>query len=177
MESESGVSTGGDDHLISSEGSSHVTLNTNQVDEHVIGDVGVRIPQNDEYVTQNDHVAQEADHVIQNDHVTQEADHVTQNNGHVDGPGGEPEVESDEDTAGEVGDDILPHDSTSTTTTDAINDPMEPIDFIETRPHHHAHCFNGAIATGHASTGLHYENWSVLAELSESARKGDTHNL
>lgn len=126
MASESGVSTGGDDHVILSEG----------------------------HVTPSDGCASQ------------------QSNGHViEG------VESDEDTAGEGGD-TLPPDS-STTTTDAINDPLEPpIDFIESHPHSHAHCFNGAVGHGGGvfpppSSTVHYENWpSILMEMDENGKKG-----
>lgn len=98
-------------------------------------------------------------------------DHVTQNEVRVI----DLDEDSDEDTAGERGD-ILPHDSTSTTTTDAVNDPVEPIDFIESRPQNHTHCFNGAIGPGRSvlptPSNIHYENWSILVEMEENSRKG-----
>lgn len=100
--------------------------------------------------------------------------HVIQSEGHsIEG------LESEEDTAGEEGETLPPE--SSTTTTDAVNDPLEPIDFIETRPpphHHHAHCYNGAVGHGRGvfpppPSTVHYENWSILVEMEEGGKKGE----
>jgi hypothetical protein len=90
----------------------------------------------------------------------------TENGGHL------VDDSDDEDTAGEFGD-CLPQDSTSTATTDAFN---EPVDFIETRPHNHTHSFNGTVlgrGVLRASPAIHYANWSELAELTESSKRGN----
>ena len=123
-----------------------------------------------------------------NDNVTSSESHVTKDDDHVtpihqwhqrqDVPHGRDEEESEDDTAGEGGD-TLPPDSTSTATTDAVNDPLEPIDFIETHPHSHAHCFNGGAAVRSTSgrsylpgsQGIHYENWNIL-EVMGDVKKG-----
>lgn len=143
-------------------------------------DNGISIGYNEHAIISSE--AQNDDHA-DDDVTTQNGDHMTQNDDHVTYSDGDyiEELVSDEDTAGEGGEETLPQDSTtSPATTDALNDPLDPIDFIETRPHSHAHCFNGAVDAGrgvlrtHTASGIHYENLSgLLVEMDESTRKGD----
>lgn len=125
------------------------------------------------------------DHVTSSDsHVTKEDDHVTpihqwQQQQWEELRG---EEESEDDTAGEEGD-TLPPDSTSTATTDAVNDPLDPIDFIETNPHDHTHCFNGggAVRPGTersvipGSQGIPYDEWNLLEVMQGDVKKGIFH--
>lgn len=102
---------------------------------------------------------------------------VVKNGGVATAAEGQVNEESDEeDTAGEF-EDILPQDSTST----ATDAPLEPIDFIETHPRNHGHCFTraGGIGATHSGAGRNILQaagpgiqWSVLEELSENAKRG-----
>lgn len=193
MASESGVSIGDEDCSIPSESdpienSAHVTQ---CIDDHMAenGDQvthidGSSVTQTDRCVTTKCQVMSSNGCVIDpsEGRVTELDGHEIQRDGYL--TKSESQMtdadiqvvvveESDEDTAGEFGD-VLPQDSTST----ATDAPLEPVDFIETHPHGHSHCFGrvGGIGAGRnilrAAPGIHYENWSVLEELRENAKKG-----
>ena len=194
MASESGVSTGGEEEGIPSDGrmtesdapvmgkDDHVTTKDSQV---TMGDSSdhMESPGADRHNSARGGHAMGSGHHIPpyktDSRVTLSEDHVssrlkdqsqlTENGSHV-------IDDSDEDTAGEFGD-CLPQDSTSTATTDALNEPMEPIDFIESHPHSHAPSFHGAIgrAVLRASPAIQYANWGELAELTENSRRGKVH--
>ena len=196
MASESGVSTGGEDEGLPSDGNmAESDVPVVQKEDHEVPNEGHATRSGDHEALMESESQMASSHLIPNEshmaegsktvsHVTRKDDQVTGNGDHVILD----EIHVTNRNGSHLKDraQMIKNDNrviddsdegTSTATTDAFIEPMEPIDFIETRPHRHAPYFNGAIGVGvernvlRTSPGMQYE--SVLAELTETSKKGE----
>lgn len=196
MASESGVSTGGEDEEVP--GIDHMAeSDVPIVQEDDMIPKEVHVTESDNHLTLMEReslvtnsclassescMAGSSAHVQIKGHDTRKG-HVTKNNGHV--ILDESHVTNRNSSHLKDRGQMVKNDShviddsdggSSTATTDAFIEPIEPIDFIETRPHRHAPYFSGAISVGagrnvlRTSPGIQYE--TVLAELTENSKKG-----
>lgn len=128
--------------------------------------------QDDHMINTGSHISAQADHTIDSteSHMTTQADHMTHTGSHMTAHHNDGYVidvnESGEDTAGEG--DTLPQEST---TTDAITDHLDSIDFIETCAKDSSHHFNGINHRDMISASSDVQ-WSILVELDDSSKKG-----